>query len=263
VDPLDFGKAAVFVEHAARLAAVTPLHRLKLYQTPAGVGQLAACPQLGFVRDLDLSSNVIRNDHLAALTGSPHLGNLQSLNLESNRLGADGCRALAATELPSLRELDLGNNPIRDAGLTAVLAAPWFGQLNALGVGTITDRGAEALAASPAARGLRRLILPAGLTPRAAAAVVAAPFPVLEQLTIAATDSVPGVLIAAARNPSLQQLQEFYVTTLEPVAEVEIRELLDSPHLTGLQRFYTPMREISPALRAELAARFGSELWLR
>src|SRR5262249_16092758 len=137
---------------------------VRLFQAPRVVETMAACPVLRFVRRRDLSSNVLRNAHIATLARSPHLVNLESLGLLSNHLGIAGCQALAEAHLPAIRKLSLSSTPIRDRGLSAVLGADWGRGLTHLSVGIceLTDRGVESLAGSPVVPHLRQLALAYG-----------------------------------------------------------------------------------------------------
>jgi uncharacterized protein (TIGR02996 family) len=163
--------ASAFLSQAAALFRSGPVRELKLYQAGAVVHDLAGCPYLGRVRTLDLESNDLGDTDLEVLTSSPHLGELSTLLLWSNRVGDAGARALLGGSLPRLVRLDLSNNTVSDEGAEALAASLLLKQLAMLDLtgNRITDAGALALAASPHAAGLTWLelaknpISPAGL----------------------------------------------------------------------------------------------------
>jgi hypothetical protein len=242
---------------AETLLAVAPLHHLRVYQLPGPAEQVAALPALRHVRRLNVTSNVIRNADVAALSASPHLVNLESLNLESNHVGISGCQALATANLPALRRLDLGKNPLRQRGLGAILRAPWAARLERLDLAgaQLGPASPGHIAASPAAATLRRIDLNyAHVDPaRWTINLAAAPLPCLECLRISglADDEV---ITRLAANPTLGRLQELEAYGFRP--DNVVRAILDSPYLTGLRWLKISWPD-DPALREALMARFG------
>jgi hypothetical protein len=88
-----------------------------------------------------------------AARGAPSLRHLQ---LSSNPIGGQGLAALSASEgLGGLRELDLANCGIDDAGAEALARSPLATQLARLDLShnQLSDRGARALLDSPLGRG--------------------------------------------------------------------------------------------------------------
>lgn len=134
----------------------------------AGPGQLkslAAIPQLGWVRILELCTSwrdepTIDADDVTDLLSSPYLSglrsltlrghalsdaaafairdaaslrSLESLNIAVNRIGRKGAVALARSpHLATLREVDLSNNQIGNAAVKALLRSPHLAGLRTL-----------------------------------------------------------------------------------------------------------------------------------
>jgi uncharacterized protein (TIGR02996 family) len=157
---------------------------------PEDAERLAAWPRLAQLRALDLGSNYLGAEALAALTAAP-LGNLRHLSLRGNYFGDEGMVVLAraplrrltrlnlewnligprgaadlarSPHLVNLTHLDLGCNEevgIRDAGAAALAVSPTLGNLTHLGLHTngVGNDGAKALARSRHLTRLRRLHL--------------------------------------------------------------------------------------------------------
>lgn len=90
------------------------------------------------------------------LSGLPALApRLVSLSLKKTGLGAADAAALASAPAPALRHLSFSYAPLGDAGVRALLGAPWFAQLVSLDV-TGTGASAESYAALRAAWGERK-----------------------------------------------------------------------------------------------------------
>lgn len=254
-----FFNACGFIEEAGRrAAAVAPLHHAQLFDFPSWAEHVAPSPLLGHVRRLSLLGNSLRQDHVSALAGSPHLVNLELLNLQKNHLGIAACEALARANLPSLRWLNLSENPVRERGLAALLAAPWASRLESLELyGCQLGPSSPGLLAS-IAPGLRRLDLGAaqGLPRGAVAGLVTGPLPRLEFLGLnhLATDAAAG---RAAANPSLRGLRELWV--LWGPANAWARAVLDSPNLANLRRLRIHW-PTDARLASRLQKRFGPEL---
>jgi uncharacterized protein (TIGR02996 family) len=262
VEPLALG-AALFAQRAESLANVTPLHHVRLHKTPLAVDALAACALLAHVRYLDLTSNVLRNYHLAALLQSPHLINLATLNLWGNHIGIAGCEALAAANLPALGELILYSTENRDQGVMALLGAGWMPGLTRLSLGpgwVPCDRSIEALADCPAARGLKRLDLPRarlGVLLR----VAGASFPALETLTLYLVgEGMAELVVRLGANPGFGKLQRLDLYGNRGLRDSAARALLDAPHLQQLRRVSLHAVGLSAATHTALHNRFGAGL---
>jgi uncharacterized protein (TIGR02996 family) len=126
-----------------------------------GAVELFASPHLTSLRELDLTSNRLGPDAVAALLGSSLTG-LTRLGLGHNALDDPEAEALAASpNLARLTELGLEHNKIGDLGVTALATSPYLSSLRVfrLGCNRVRDRGAQALASSPNLAGLRHLSL--------------------------------------------------------------------------------------------------------
>ncbi len=180
--------AGTFLPGAAALFAVEPVLRLVLEEmSRRDCASLAGAPWLGRVRRLKLRGE-IGDAGMAALGKSLQLGALASLNLGSCELGPKGAGALAEASMRACRSLSLSGNPIRDAGLRALVRSPLLEGCRrlylarcglssksvvelagservrsltglCLGGNAIDDPGLQALADSPHLSGLKRLEL--------------------------------------------------------------------------------------------------------
>jgi uncharacterized protein (TIGR02996 family) len=242
LDPVWTGGFNV-VRHWEAYLAVAPLHHVRLFKTPVMTDQIAACPAMKCVRRLDLTSNVVRNAHIAALIASPHLVKLTVLDARHNHIGVAGCQAMAEAELPALRTLILLNNPIKDKGLAALFGAKWTTRLARLDVSRcgLTERGLQELAAAPLP-GLEALQLNheqiVAMNPRAG-------------FNAAMTERF---IVRLAANPSLTGLRYlgFFPGHLTDTAA---RAILDSPSLKNLTGASVATNLLSSAVKEQLARR--------
>jgi uncharacterized protein (TIGR02996 family) len=113
--------------------------------------RIAGCPRLEGLRELELTSQRIGADEVAALVGSPRLGNVETLNLAHSCLDGDGFDAIGSgMALPALRHLHVNNN--YDSGrLGSWRSRPWLRRLRTLDLGYCglsADETADVLASS-------------------------------------------------------------------------------------------------------------------
>jgi uncharacterized protein (TIGR02996 family) len=155
-----------FLEEGERLFELAPVREVCLREVSASASQLFASPLLRRLRSLDLSNSFFGEQAIARLCESPHLERLEALHLGYDRISVTGQRRLLhARNLPALRELNLsGNRP--PISLDALEDGPLLAQLEALDVGInpLGDAGIHRLAALPTLARLRRLGL-AGTNP--------------------------------------------------------------------------------------------------
>jgi uncharacterized protein (TIGR02996 family) len=127
---------------------------------------IVTSPHLARLEHLDYGTNNASDDGAAALASSPTMTRLRSLNLCENYVSPVGLRALAhSPTLTSLRHLNLfacmGKTPLDDGAFADLLSSPLFTRLTALDFSSnaVSDEGVRRLAATPAAVGLRALVL--------------------------------------------------------------------------------------------------------
>ncbi len=91
-----------------------------------GIERLAASPLLAQVRNLGLSRVGITDRGALALARSPWLARVDRVLLSGNKIGPEGARALAARVMfrGGWMSVDLGDNPIGEAGKAALAEAP-------------------------------------------------------------------------------------------------------------------------------------------
>jgi Leucine-rich repeat (LRR) protein len=127
---------------------------------PEGAAVLAKSANLARLTTLKLSNNKI-GAGLRVLAVCPQLINLKLLELESNELTDEGVAALATSKMNQLEELLLSYNQIGDAAVKALAAWPGLARVTKLNLrqNKITAAGIKALAASPYLRALKSLDL--------------------------------------------------------------------------------------------------------
>ena len=74
--------------------------------------------------ELDLSETELGDRGAIALAGSSMIRRLVSLELGTNGIGEPGIRALAASDLPALRYLNVSGNPLGESGALIRHALP-------------------------------------------------------------------------------------------------------------------------------------------
>lgn len=107
---------ALFLMHGEKLMEQGPLTRVDLIRFDRRTRSrqfenLAACPILLRLRELDLSKNQITDEEAAVLAKSPYLSNLRSLNFYRNNITAAGAKTLEMSpHLANLKVLGLAQN---------------------------------------------------------------------------------------------------------------------------------------------------------
>jgi uncharacterized protein (TIGR02996 family) len=155
----DTGRPAIRALAAARLPA---LRALCCFPEAATLDAAELAPLVARLDVLELWGTGLGPDGAEALFGTRAPLRLRHLALaatayRANPIGPRGAAALAAAPLDHLRTLELGGAALGDAGLAALLGAPWFARLEVLDLdeNQLTDRGLRALLA--AAGGLTQL----------------------------------------------------------------------------------------------------------
>jgi len=133
--------------------------------TDEDVRVLASSPDLANVRVFDLSGNLISREGIMAIATSPHLQledlslnhsclegvgtalagretsrsweNLKSLSLNNTNMTTGDAQALAGAKWSGLHNLDIGDNPIGDDGVAALVNSRIVANLTSLGLGKI------------------------------------------------------------------------------------------------------------------------------
>jgi uncharacterized protein (TIGR02996 family) len=226
---------------AERLFRHAPVQSVRLKYATRCLAELAACPYLARLNQINFYAKATRIDGPAARAffASPYLGGLVQLDLRYNALGPEGAVELAGCpHLARLRHLELTNNHIGDEGAAALAASPHLGSLETLNLfgNDIGDDGASALAPSPHLNRLDFL----GLTSnRVGQAGVEA-------------------LAAATGLPALTRLGLAY----NPVGDDGAQALLASPRLGRLRMLDLREALLSAATAAVLRRRFAETLYV-
>jgi uncharacterized protein (TIGR02996 family) len=141
---------------------------------------LAAKPELGNLRGLNLDEGSVTAADLEILLTSRRLTRLRTLLASDTSLGDEGVRLVARTRrLPALTDLYLESVGVGAEGVAALAVSPLLGRLRTLGLsnnGRMGDAEVAVLAASPQMRNLTRLsFVGSGLTDVGARALAASP----------------------------------------------------------------------------------------
>lgn len=157
---------------------------------PVGVATALAGAGWPFLTSLDLASNFMRDEGVAALVAGPcGWPKLRHLDLSHNRLNDPAAAALAAANLPSLQHLVLGNNLILTDGALALASASAWPDLQSLDLSCkLVDEDGHEVAAALASGQWPNLasltLICRQLGGRGAAALLRAPWPNLERLDV-------------------------------------------------------------------------------
>lgn len=243
------------------------LEHLTLRNNPSlgdgAVRALAEARGLPALRSLDLSRTQITYRALEALANSSRA--LTRLSLDHDRVGGRGLRALARARFlprlerlslrqvgadpeslralaeaspPSLRLLEMGDDPL-DAPSCAALLRAWdwselrYLRLGSLGLG---DEGVEALTESGALPQLRYLGLASnGIGPRGAAALARTELPALRHLSLYENPLGPEGVTTLAASPALEGLRYLGLSSTGG-DEAGALALAASPFVRGLAK---------------------------
>ena len=131
-----FVEARTFVARGDELFRFAPVRRVRVIDAAEHVEELAWCPHLARVRELDLCGRDLGPGGLNALLRSPYLGGVRELDLSFNALTDAAAANLArCVGLARLQRLSLsGNASLGCTGAKAVAAAGWFAKLTALDI---------------------------------------------------------------------------------------------------------------------------------
>ncbi|MBX9580328.1 MAG: TIGR02996 domain-containing protein [Gemmataceae bacterium] len=126
------------------------VRRVRLLDPTRAVADLARCPHLAEVAELDLSLGDLGNGGVNVLARSPYLAGLRGLDLGSNGLDDAGARVVSrSTAFPNLRSLALNDNgPVSADGVRAVADSPFLAGLVELDLSgnDVSDAGVRAVA---------------------------------------------------------------------------------------------------------------------
>jgi uncharacterized protein (TIGR02996 family) len=144
--------------------------------TQAGVEALFRSPHVPALVHLELSGNTLGRDWSAQATEPAFAPNLRRLGLALTRMGDTGVSALAAMNLPALRELNLTKNHLSPTSVAVLVGAKWLTQLEVLTLGENALGAALSPVLTAPLTSLRRLGLGSNvLDARAVADLVASP----------------------------------------------------------------------------------------
>lgn len=127
--------ASLFLSHGVQLTDRTPVTSLQFREAGKLATELAVCPWLWRIRELDLSWQQIGDVGAAALFQSPYLPHVEELDLDLCGVTDVALKTLAGSAaLPNLRVLRIGFNDVTDAGVRALARSPTRSRLEILRV---------------------------------------------------------------------------------------------------------------------------------
>ncbi len=179
--------------------------------TDVGLAALGDSARLRSLSNLNFWKNRLADKTGEILARSPVFRGLKALALQENDLGAPAARSLSEGKFPLLERLDLGQNPLGREGVAALAALRNLPlrELNLVSTGA-GDAGVKAILGAPWVHQLRRLYLGAnGLGDEAAIALAATDLPALAELSLdqnGITDHGATALSRAKHWPSLSYL---------------------------------------------------------
>jgi Ran GTPase-activating protein (RanGAP) involved in mRNA processing and transport len=214
---------------------LTALNTLNLTSNALSIEALAAlanAPHLTALTDLNLASCALGLEHLDALLDGPLIARITCLTLFGNALGPELGARLKATHLPRLQHLDLTHCLLNDGALRDLLASPHLDAALThlhLAWNDLTAAGLDALARAPH---LQHLDLLGNPLDDEAADVLAStcPLPCLRVLDLRRTPLNPAGLRALARAPWLPHLRQLLLT--DPNDDTQRLFLEVNPRLT-------------------------------
>lgn len=233
---------------------------------------LAGSAHLTKLRRLDLATNTLCDNGLEVLLKSPHLAGLMGLRLSDNPLTNAGAFALARSSL-RLHSLDLDRTRVGPDGERALADSDVLCELRSLSLGFgggPTPTGAELLR-SPALAELRSLrlidVMGAKGTPLAntglAALVESSHLDKLARLDFSNCGIGADGASLLANCPHLASLVELDLSWNQ-LGDPGAQALLDSPYLVGVRElglggaWYGPSHIISASMREQLKERFAA-----
>jgi uncharacterized protein (TIGR02996 family) len=219
-------------------------------------------PVMKGVWHLNLSYNGLTATTLKALLGGGPPPQLVTLNLFRNNMLEEGGMAVLARSgwLNRLSFLDLGLCSLGDRGAQALASTTGPLSLRELSLANneIGPEGARALAESPLLGQLRTLELPfnGGLGDKGVIALASSPHLThLQRLNLDGCNLGPRAALALARSPHLTNLAELNLQRND-LPESGARALLDSPHLGRLRTLTWYSSKLRRATVQALYARF-------
>lgn len=303
LEELDVSGMVGAARQLGSLTGKTPFALKKLNLAGTGLGsedaeRLASAASLASLTHLDLSNNGgLRVAGAQALAKSPHLTRLTWLSFGKSYSEVDGCQiglkgtqALAASPtFANLTALDLRDNNLADAAISAIVASPHWTRLRELRLGSnkvgtkgiealvhwsglerlnlldlwvnygIGDAGAMLLAESPRVANLLHLDL--GYTTLTAKGVLPlAKSPHLTRLRLLNLEGNkigdPGVQVLA-KSPILTGLRCLNVCRTG-MSDSGAKAIVDSPHLRHLRQLRLNGNKLKATTRNALDERFGS-----
>ncbi len=171
---------------------------------------LSTAPSPDRFEALSLEGCGITAEGAGFLAGCEYLTGLRRLRLGRNVIGDEGARALAASRLTGLEELELDDSGLTAAGVRSLTGAPFFPRLRSLHLAgnPLGEAGARVLRQEPAGRLVELLLYEARLGDDGAGALAAAPL--LGRVTflqLASNDIGPEGTKALAVSPHLGRLR--------------------------------------------------------
>jgi uncharacterized protein (TIGR02996 family) len=231
--------ADTLLEQTQTLACLVPLRHLRLWGAGRRAAELAACPFLDGVSELDFLDyfdSPLTAGGACALAQSPYLGQLTALSLYRNNVSDRGVEALArAPWFSGLQALNLSDNGVSAAAIRLLATVRPHLTVLRLGDNAMGPEAVEVMAASEPGC-LQTLDLHRNpLGDRGAAALAEAPFlRTLASLDLSSCEVGDAGAAALARSPHLAGLRLLELNR-NRITDRGARALAASPHLVRLE----------------------------
>lgn len=225
---------------------------------------LSESQHLSSLKDLNLASNKMTDVAMKFLCSAAFFPQLEVLDLNSCDLAAVSLRPLQPVRGTRLRVWNLSSNKFGEAGFQALASLPLLATVENLSFDwcNMTDDNVKVILHSPHLGELKSLSLnySDALTDRAAEAIAASSkLNKLEELLLGDSRIGAAGVTALARSPGLPSLERLELHDV-PIGAEGALALANSPHLSRLVNLVVTEAEVTEQGKQALEKRFGDDV---